>query len=189
MITTVKETPKKRPCTYEDYIKLPEGAPYQLIGGELVMTPSPTPYHQKVSKRLEFMIYEYVERKNQLGEVYAAPLDVCLEEEETYQPDIIFISKERLQIIKENMVEGAPDLVIEILSPSSAYYDLRHKKTIYARHGVREYWIVDPLEQSIEIYENRDGEFMLIGSVARQGVVRSAIISGLEFELGTIFKA
>ncbi len=87
----------------------------------------------------------------------------AIEKTETYQPDIIFISKERLQIIKEQKPEGATDLVIEILSPSTAYYDLRHEKEIYAMHGVKEYWIVDPIEKSIEVYENMNSEFVLTG--------------------------
>lgn len=92
--------PKKKKYTYEDYAKLPEGAPYQLIGGELIITPAPTPYHQRISRKIEFLLIEYVE-KNELGEVFDAPIDVYFEETETYQPDIIFISKERLNIIGE----------------------------------------------------------------------------------------
>ncbi|MBI4595984.1 MAG: Uma2 family endonuclease [Candidatus Tectomicrobia bacterium] len=179
--------PEKKTYTYEDYAKLPEGAPYQLIGGQLIMTPSPTTYHQKISKRLEFLLYEYAELKNRLGEVYDAPIDVYLEEEETYQPDIIFIAQERLHIIKKEKVEGAPDLVVEILSPSTAYYDLKHKKTIYGKHGVREYWIVDPVEKSIEVYENNKGELLLAAQAIKEGKVISQIVAGFEVELTTIF--
>ncbi len=183
----VKTIPEKQSYTYKDYASLPEGAPYQLIGGQLIMTPSPIPYHQKVSKKLEFMLYEYVELKNHLGEIFDSPIDVYLEEKETYQPDIIFISKERLEIIKEQKIEGAPDLVIEILSPSTAYYDLRHKKEIYAKHGVKEYWIVDPIEKNIEVYENKNREFIIIQIVRKKGKIRSTIISGFELEIETIF--
>ena len=179
--------PDQKTYTYKDYAKLPEGAPYQLIGGQLIMTPSPTTYHQKISKRLGFLIYEYAEVKNKLGEVYVAPLDVYLEEEETYQPDIIFIAQERLPIIKKEKVEVAPDLVVEILSPSTAYYDLKHKKTIYGKHGVREYWIVDPVEKSIEVYENKAGELLLAAQAIKEGKVISQIVAGFEDELTTIF--
>ena len=86
--------PKKKKYTYEDYAKLPEGAPYQLIGGELIITPAPTPYHQRISRKIEFLLIEYVE-KNELGEVFDAPIDVYFEETETYQPDIIFYFKRK----------------------------------------------------------------------------------------------
>lgn len=183
----LKTIPKRQSYTYEDYANLPEGASYQLIGGQLIMMPAPIPYHQKVSMRLAFQLYEYVERKKQSGEIYHAPIDVYLEETETYQPDIIFISKEMLGIIKEEKIEGAPDLVIEILSPSTAYYDLRHKKEIYAKHGVKEYWIVDPIEKSIEVYENKNSKFMLTVTVEVEGTIKSAVISGFELKLSTIF--
>ncbi len=134
---------EKRIYTYADYEKLPEGAPYQLIGGDLVKEPSPVPYHQILSRRIEFELVKFVEERA-LGEVLYAPMDVYLSDTEVYQPDILFISKERMSIIGEKKIEAAPDLVIEILSPSSAYYDLRHKKNVYETSGVKEYWVVDP---------------------------------------------
>ena len=186
-IMEIDVIPEKERYTYEDYARLPEGAPYQLIGGQLIMVPAPIPYHQEVSKRLEYLLYEHVELKQKLGKVYDAPIDIYFEDEETYQPDIIFISNERLQIIKEDKIEGAPDMVIEILSPSTAYYDLVPKKEVYARHGVREYWIVDPMKKMIEIYENRDGEFVIIRKEGKGGRINSVIIDGFEVELDVIF--
>ena len=79
---------EKKRYTYEDYAKLPEGARYQLIGGQLIMTPAPLIYHQEISKRLEYLLYQYVELRQKLGRVYYAPVDVYLEDVETYQPDI-----------------------------------------------------------------------------------------------------
>jgi len=178
--------PKKKKYTYEDYAKLPEGAPYQLIGGELIMTPAPTPYHQRISRKIEFLLIEYVE-KNELGEVFDAPIDVYFEETETYQPDIIFISKERLNIIGETKIKGAPDLIIEILSPSTAYYDLKKKFKIYEKHGVKEYWIVDPEEKSIEIYQNEGGQFRLIQTEKETGTINSLFLKGFELNLEKIF--
>ncbi len=179
---------KKQLYTYEDYARLPEGAPYQLIGGELVMTPSPIPYHQRISKRIEFLIYEFAEKKKGLGEVLDAPVDVYFEEKETFQPDILFILKDRLNIVGEKKIEAAPDLIVEILSPSTAYYDLRHKKDVYARHCVKEYWIVDPIEKSIEIYENKEGEFILIIKAGNgKGKVSSKLLDGLTVDIEEIF--
>lgn len=176
----------KRQYTYEDYEKLPEGAPYQLIGGELIMTPSPVPYHQIVSWRIGFELGKFVENKKE-GIVLCAPLDVYFSEYETYQPDIIFISKERLNIIGEKKIEGAPDLVIEILSEATAYYDLKHKKKIYEKTGVKEYWIVDPIEKSIEVYENTERGFKLYSSAIESGKVSSKLLERLEIELEKVF--
>jgi Uma2 family endonuclease len=147
------ETGKKK-FTYADYAKLPEGAPYQLIGGELVKSPAPTVLHQEINVTLFQKLFQF--QRQGKGKAFFAPLDVYLSDTETYQPDLMFITNDRLEIIKEKNIRGAPDLVMEVLSPGTAYYDLRHKKDVYAEHGVREYWIVDPMERSIEVYENRD---------------------------------
>ncbi|MDA8215494.1 MAG: Uma2 family endonuclease [Nitrospiraceae bacterium] len=185
MATAALEKTKKQ-YTYEDYEKLPEGAPYQLIGGELIMTPSPVPYHQIISRRIEFELLKFVEDRK-LGEVIDAPMDVYLSETETYQPDIIFISNERMNIIGEKKIEAAPDLVIEILSESTAYYDLRHKKRIYESSGVKEYWIADPMEKSIEVYENVNGEFKIYSQAMEKGRVNSKLLEGFGVELEKIF--
>jgi len=176
---------QKEVYTYEDYAALPEGAPYQLIGGKLVMTPSPTASHQYISVRIGKRLIDFVEEMG-LGIVLFAPLDVYLEEKETYQPDIIYIAKERLFIIEER-VNGAPDLVMEILSPSTAYYDLRKKARVYARQGVKEYWIVDPEESSIEIYSNQGDTFELKQKAEGEGKVNSSLLAGFEVEIKDIF--
>lgn len=175
--------PGRKMCyTYADYEKLPEGAPYQLIGGELVREPSPVPYHQIVSRRIEFELVKFVEEKD-LGEVLNAPMDVYFSETEVYQPDIMFISKERLNIIGEKKIEAAPDLVIEILSPSSAYYDLRHKMLVYEASGAKEYWVVDPIEKGIDVYQNMNGEFRLFMKARGRGIIRSALLEGFSIAL------
>jgi len=178
--------PKKKKYTYEDYVKLPEGAPYQLIGGELIMTPAPTPYHQIVSRKIMSLLIQYVE-KNNLGEILYSPIDVYFSEEDVFQPDIIFISKERLNIIGETKIEGAPDLIIEILSPSTAYYDLGRKYKIYEKSGVREYWIVHPERKSIEIYQNQEGQFKLIQMAKEKDTVNSSLFKDFELNLEKIF--
>lgn len=187
MATAALEKEKtKRRYTYEDYEKLPEGVSYQLIGGELVMTPSPAPYHQIVLRKIGFELVKFVEERK-LGEVIYSPIDVYFSETETYQPDIIFIPKERLHIIGEKKIESAPDLVIEILSPATAYYDLRHKRRIYESSGVKEYWIVDPMEKGIEVYENIGGEFKLFSHAQQSGMVNSKLLDGFKVEVGNIF--
>ena len=180
--------PEKTKYTYSDYAELPEGAPYQLINGHLVMTPSPTPYHQKVSWRLMKVIDDFLESQSEhIGQAFAAPLDVYFEATEVFQPDLIFIRQEREHIIGEQKIEGAPDLVVEILSEATAYYDLRHKKAIYAKHGVSEYWIVDPMAKSFEIYELRDEGYQLISEAKAAGTVHSKVLAGLSSDVASIF--
>lgn len=178
--------PKKEKYTYEDYAKLPEGAPYQLIGEELIITPAPMPYHQIVWRKIVSLLTQYVE-KNNLGEILYSPIDVYFTEEDVFQPDIIFISKERLNIIGETKIEGAPDLIIEILSPSTAYYDLGRKYEIYEKSGVKEYWIVHPERKSIEIYQNESGQFKLVQTAKETGTINSPFLKGLELNLEKIF--
>jgi Uma2 family endonuclease len=178
----------KKQYTYEDYAGLPEGAPYQLIGGELIMTPSPVPYHQIISRRIEFELLKFVEERK-MGEVIYAPMDVYLSEVDTFQPDILFISKERLNIIGEKKIEAAPDLVIEILSESTAYYDLKYKKRVYESSGVKEYWIVDPMDKGIEVYENTDNGFKLYDSAISSGAIKSKLLEGFSVELEKVFGA
>lgn len=176
----------EKTLTYEDYRKLPEGAPYQLIGGELVLTPAPGTYHQIISMKLGFQMVDFVS-KNGLGIVLFAPIDVYLEETETYQPDIIFIARERMEIIEPARISSAPDLVVEILSPTTAYYDLRKKYKVYERCGVKEYWIVDPEEKSVQVFLLKEGKFVLDQEAAIQNTVTSRIIEGLTVSLETIF--
>ena len=178
---------EKKVYTYADYEKLPEGAPYQLIGGCLVKEPAPVPYHQILSSRLEFELMKFVEERD-LGQVLNAPTDVYLSDTEVYQPDILFISKERMSIIGAKKIEAAPDLVIEILSPSSAYYDLRHKMHVYETSGVKEYWVVDPIEKGIEVYQNINGEFRLFNKACQSGLIHSALLEGFAVELEKVLR-
>src|SRR3989337_1870150 len=177
----------KRVYAYADDEKLPEGAPYQLIGGDLVKEPAPVPYHQILSKRLALELANFIEN-NGLGEVLYAPMDVYFSEKEVYQPDIMFISQERMNIIGDKNIEAAPDLIIEILSPSSAYYDLRHKMRVYETSGVKEYWVVDPIEKGIEVYQNINGEFRLFNKACQRGVIHSALLERFAVELEKVLR-
>jgi len=180
------QTIEKKTQTYEDYARLPEGAPYQLIDGALVSSPSPTPYHQKISMRLAHELFRYAEKDNH-GMVLSAPIDVFLSDTETYQPDLIFIAEARHAIVGEKMIEGAPDFVVEILSPSTAYYDLKHKKRRYEAAGVKEYWIVDPMDKSIEIFTNTDAGFSMAGHAEGSETIASPLLEGFSVSLGAIF--
>lgn len=178
--------PIKMHYTYEDYNKLPEGAPYQLIGGKLVMTPSPGPYDQEISRNLGFKLFTFT-KENHLGHVYYAPLDVYFSETDVYQPDLLFIHKNREKIIGNTKIEGNPDIVFEILSPSTAYYDLRKKFRAYEKFGVKEYWIIDPDLKRIEVYENKNSTYKIFSEAENEGRVKSALLNGFEVELVEIF--
>lgn len=178
---------KEKRLTIDYYKILPEGAPYQLIEGELIMTPAPNPRHQIVSANLFKKLADFVNGKA-MGVILYSPIDVYLGRENAYQPDIVFISKDRQDVIQEDGIYGAPDLVIEILSPSTARYDLREKFRIYEKYGVKEYWIVDPEITSIEIYTKEREHFSLITRAEGKGEVESVLLKGFRLTLDEIFR-
>ncbi|GIX41353.1 MAG: restriction endonuclease [Leptospiraceae bacterium] len=179
----------KQKKTYEDYKNLPEGTLAQLIDGEIIMSPAPNTLHQKIILKISTLIFKQLEEELKLGYVFISPIDVYFNKTEVYQPDIIFISKENASIIKEQMIEGAPDLVIEVLSPNNAYYDLKYKKNKYAEFGVKEYWIVDPIEKSIEVYINQNKEFILKNKAVLnfQTEISSVLFNKFKIDLKYIF--
>lgn len=187
----IKETSSvfhtRKKYTYEDYLQLPEdGKRYELIHGELIMTPAPLTIHQKVSLKIVELLLDFL-KEHKIGELLFALVDVVLSPENVVQPDILFVGKERSQIITDKNIAGAPDLVIEILSPASGYYDLIDKKELYETFGVKEYWIVDPMKQWIEIYVNENQKFKLLQRLDKQGVIQSKVLDGLQVELAKIF--
>jgi Uma2 family endonuclease len=138
--------------TKEDYRLLPDSGPrYQLIEGELCISPAPNRYHQVISRNIVFMLLKYLEA-HPLGELYHAPFDVYLSEHDVFQPDLVFVKKENFDVLTDAGVEGTPDFVVEILSPSNAYLDKKAKLRVYARTGVRELWLVDPETRVVHVY-------------------------------------
>ena len=120
--------------------------------------------------------------------MYDAPYDVVLSENNVFQPDIMFVSNENSKIITEKNITGAPDLIIEILSPATGYYDLTEKKEIYAEFGVKEYWIVDPKKQWVELYSNESKQFKSIQRLEKSGILKSHTLSRFEIRMGKIFQ-
>ena len=173
--------------TYDQYCLLPEDRNrYELFYGELVMTPSPTHRHQAVVVRLTIALGNFVE-KNALGEVFVAPLDILFDEHTVLQPDILFISRDRLGILGDEIVEGAPDLVVEVLSPSTFYNDLRRKMTTYSQFGVQEYWIVDPEKQTIELYARAGDKLQLGRQFSSDDTLESPLLAGFRLAVKSIF--
>ncbi|MBI5470729.1 MAG: Uma2 family endonuclease [Ignavibacteriae bacterium] len=172
--------------TIADFERLPEGTLVQLIDGELVMSPAPTSIHQLILAELVFHLTSFV-KQNQRGTVLFSPIDVYFSDIEAYQPDIVYVAKSRRQVITEKGIRGAPDLVMEILSPSTGYHDLIHKKGVYESYGVKEYWIVDPGERQIQVLENVNGKFEIVSENRKAGRVESKLLSGFSVSVEGVF--
>lgn len=184
MTTTTIE---KKKYTYEDYLKTPEDKRYELIEGELIITPSPVPYHQRIVMNIGFRLDEFI-KTYALGKVFIAPCDVYLDDENVLQPDVLFVSKDRKGIIGEKNIQGAPDLVVEVLSEGTAYRDIVKKKRLYAQFGVKGYWIADPMEKTVEVFVNKDKVFVVEKTYTQNDILESTLIGGLKIKLSDIFE-
>ena len=180
----VTREPKAK-LTYEDYAKTPEGERWELIDGELIMAPSPKVAHQRCQIKTGSLMFSFAESQS-LGRVYIE-LDVVLSDSDTVRPDIIFVSRERVHIITEDNVQGAPDLVVEIRSPSTARQDWTVKRELYARHGVREYWVVDPEAGTVAVLLPDGGELKVAGVYGEGDTLTSTTMEGFAVALSDIF--
>ena len=172
---------------YDKYCLLPEdGYQYEVFDGELVMTPAPTPKHQEIIVRLTRALDEFVE-KNQLGKVYVAPVDILFDPYTILQPDVLFVSEARLHIVQEDAIAGAPDLAVEVLSKSTLRKDRVRKLATYSEFGVREYWIVDPVKQTIELYERVGEELRLSKGFSSSDTLESPLLPGFQLPVRRIF--
>jgi Uma2 family endonuclease len=173
--------------TYEDYVELPDdGRRYEILDGELEVSPAPRPRHQGVSMNLAALLHVHV-REHGLGIVYCAPIDVILARDSIVQPDIVFVAAGRESIVTERAIEGPPDLAVEILSPDSERRDRSAKAGLYARYGVRHYWIVDPVLRTLETYELDDGAYRRVAMHEGQAKARVAPLPDLEIDLARVW--
>lgn len=174
--------------TVHDYRALPETGPrYQLVEGELHMTPAPSRYHQDISRNIEFILLKYLE-EHPIGKIYDAPFDVYLTETNVYQPDILFVSNRSFAILTEQGAEGAPELIVEILSPKTAEIDTGAKRKIYAQTGVTELWIVDPEVKRIYVYYLRKDQENPGKTIAQGETFSSPLFPGLALDTEVIFR-
>jgi Uma2 family endonuclease len=166
--------------SFADLEKWPEdGRRYELYDGEVYEVPSPFPLHQMVSARLHLALAGYVREHG--GIVLYAPLDIVLTEYDVVQPDLLLFTREREHLVKARKVTRVPpDLAIEILSPGTAGNDRGRKMHLLARHGVREFWLVDPETESIEIYSLHGQAFVLADVASAGAVVRSPLLPKLD---------
>jgi len=171
-----------------DYLNIPaeDENRYELIDGELYMAPAPSWEHQRTSGKLYSALDRFV-YANGLGEVVMAPLDVYLSDEDVFQPDIVFISNERLDIIRSDGLHGAPDLVIEVLSPGTERRDRTLKSERYAMFGVREYWQADPVDKTIAVLRAQDGVFAQVGVFTEGMSLETGLLPGLQVDVSGVF--
>jgi len=173
--------------TYPELRLMPDdGKRYELIDGEVILSPSPSEKHQRASARLFLSMGGHVERHD-LGRVYYAPFDVVFSEKTALQPDLLFVSKARLGIIGPEYIVGAPDLVVEILSPSRSAYDRVTKLEQYALYGVAEYWIIDPMAENVEIYRLAGREYELMGTLTGSQMLHTPFLPGWELAVSSLF--
>ncbi len=181
----------KKKTSVSEYKNMPfeEDDPYyyEIIDGQMIQKSAPTPFHQAILKNLLFAI-ETFNRQRQLGKLFCAPIDVFLDEYNKPQPDLLFILERNKHIITDDGIAGTPDLIVEIISPSSVLRDRIEKKNIYERSMVPEFWLVDPQYASIEVYTLDDKKFELFNaSTSLEGVFKSNLFSSLTLDLKAMF--
>lgn len=172
--------------TYERYVELDDDQCYEIIDGELLMTPAPGTRHQIIAARLFSRLDRFVDERA-LGLVLFAPTDIVLSDQRVVQPDVLFVSTERSQIIRDRAIHGAPDLVAEVLSPGSLHRDRHLKQPLYEEAGVREYWIVDPANRAIEVFTLTVDGYALASIAAESGQVTSGVLEGLIVDVEDVF--
>ena len=174
--------------TADDYRDLPEGPPhFQLVEGKLFMTPSPEFYHQSVALNLASLIRHFL-RTHPLGKVNIAPSDVQFDFVNVHQPDVYFISNERLNILTKQGPVGAPDLVVEVLSRSTAKLDKGPKLRVYARTGVKELWLVDKEKKEVAVYRFAEAISEPVATVRGRQKLTTPLLPGLKLALAEVFE-
>jgi len=177
--------------TYKDYLYFPDdGKRHELIDGEHYVTPAPNLKHQRVLGRLHFWLMGFV-LPRRLGEVLVAPVDVLLSDCDVVQPDLVFLSQERMDLASDGAnLKGAPDLAVEVLSPATRRKDVITKRHLYERFGVKEYWLVDPELDAIEVYRLMEGTYRREAELSTEegDSLTSPLFPGLQIPLAEIFE-
>lgn len=183
-MNAVVENPDKI-WTYEDYLALDDEVSFEIINGKAFISPAPELFHQRRAGKLYQAIQRHVETCK-LGEVFFAPVDVVLDERNVVQPDLVFVSHENAGILARRGIMGAPDLVVEIISPTSLRRDRYDKRELYTRFGIKEFWLADVANRSIEVLSLKKGSYQLLCSAADEGKIRSEILPGFELDLASL---
>ncbi len=172
--------------TYEDYRNAPDDERCELLDGQLVMIAAPNIAHQIASGELFRFLSDFVD-KGGLGRVFIAPTDVVLSDTNVAQPDLVFVSKGRMSIVGADNIQGAPDLVVEVISPSDRARDMVRKRDIYAWHGVGEYWIADPEAHSVRVMVLEGDAYRVTGEYDIGDVLASRTLEGIDLQVGEVF--
>ena len=184
----VQVKPKAK-LTYDDYANFPGDERYELIDGELILVAAPNEIHQWIQMRLVLLLQHLIH--SGLGRLYCAPFDVVLSDNDVVQPDLLFVFNRRRHIITPANVQGAPDLVIEILSPSTSRLDRTRKRALYERHGVKEMWLVDADEYKITVLRLNDAipaVFETAGEYTSGQSFSSDMLGGLTIAVDDVFE-
>ncbi len=179
--------PPQGSWTYDDYAALPDdGRHYEIVNGVLVTAPAPSPDHQSITLRLSHYLFVHAELAG-LGRVFAAPIDVELGPKHVFQPDVIVLLNAHLDSVAAKRIIGAPDLVVEVASPSTAAFDRLTKYDVYARAGVVEYWIVKSAQRAVEVLVLENGEYRSLGIFSGQATLPSRVVPGLPVHVEQFF--
>jgi|KBSSwiStaDraftv2_1062776.scaffolds.fasta_scaffold50139_6 Uma2 family endonuclease len=177
--------------TYDDLVAMPDdGLRRELIDGELYVTPSPNHRHQSIVLNLAFHIKAHL-REHRIGRVFVAPLDVLFSQVDVVEPDVLFVRRQReSEVLAENYLVGAPDLVVEVGSPSTRRTDERAKQRLYERFAVAEYWIVDPDLDAIKVFRLVESRYERVAELSLEAgdVLTTPLLPGLELPLAEIFE-
>lgn len=184
---TLHSDPTAIKLTYEDYRKTPDDERYELLDGELIMAPAPLTGHQLVQVALGAPLYTFVKQRG-LGLVFFAPTDVVLSDTNVVQPALLFVSTAREHIVTRANIQGAPDLVVEIRSDSTAERDWTLKRELYAEHGVKEYWLVDPEAMTVTVLLLHGDVFNVVGIYWKGQRLTSPTLEGFTVSLDEIFR-
>ena len=180
----VSQPRTKTKITATEFFQLPEiNTPHELIHGEVVMSPTPVPSHQ----RLVFKFGKLIDGRMPDGEVFIAPLSVFLDEHNVLEPDVIWVSDSGQCVVGERSLHGAPDLTVEALSPSTARRDKTVKFRLYQQHGVREYWLADPEAEYVEVWRLEAGAFVHQGVFGPEDAFESVVLGGKIIDLSQVF--
>ena len=172
--------------TYADYVRLPEDVRCEIIDGELIMAAAPNLTHQRITLNFFRLMDSFIINRR-LGELFVAPVDVYLSETDIVQPDLLFVSAARAQICTDANVRGAPDLIIEIASPSTARRDRTIKADLYARFGVAEYWICNPTAETVDVLRLAGGRLAPAGHYTLTDALTTPLLPGLSIDLREVF--
>ncbi len=189
LFRVMQADPQALKLTYEDYLYLPEdGKRHEIIEGEHYVSPAPGYRHQNAIVALIRILSTFLQGRD-LGRVLVAPFDVVLSDFDVVQPDVLFVSRDRLSILNEKNLRGAPDLVVEVLSDSTRRIDEIVKRRLYERQGVREYWVVDPVLETVKVYRRAEGGFERVAELSTEtgGTLRTPLLAGLDIPLHDIF--